>query len=761
MVALIIVDLSIGVFILRLTLGLCKSIEVKIRAQEYFGVLLQLHWHCLWEIELKALLVRWLTRIQRNMEALNKVEEESAAEIDQFICQVGGIFCNKVLKLMTDQKDDLRAHAGSLEGRPGNTPCPAGQHRVKRSDLRCGDMKGRTRRDSKLHRIEIKHKMALRRLPSMRRLPTSKDHNRYCDFHQDHGHTMGECHSLKSELEGLTQKGMLNDYISNKDQQAPPHLPPPSRIIHMITGELEVGGTSLKQQKLYVREVMGVELLDNRPDDEARATPIEELEEVELDDNDPIKKTQNGTKLDSKEREELINLLKSNKDVFDWTSADMPGIPTSVIVHKLSIDPLKKPVAKKRCLFGGERLQAIREEVQKLLQAGFDYHPLPSIDKLVEAASGNERLSLLDAYSGYHQVHIALEDEVKTSFCVSDEIYCYVMMPFGLKNAGATYQKKVKIVFQAQIDKNLEVYVDDIVVKSLKAEDHLTDLGETFDNLRKHSMKLNLAKCVFEVESGKFLGLLVSKRGMEVNLEKIKATEEIKPPKSIKDVQRLTRRVAALHQFISKVADRCLPFFKVLRSATQKDEAGKPKKFECTFERQTSFDELKAYLSSPPLLTKVEEGEILYLYLGISDTTVSSFLIREMGQLQKPVYYASKILQKLECSGRLIKWAVELGEFHITFQQRSSIRAQTLADFVVECTFNQGNTNFEVELWTLYVDGASNSKGSSVGPVLIGLENFQSEHALKFNFEATNNMAEYEAFLLGVCLAAELKVRFL
>ncbi|GKV28954.1 hypothetical protein SLEP1_g37938 [Rubroshorea leprosula] len=399
-----------------------------------------------------------------------------------------------------------------------------------------------------------------------------------------------------------------------------------------------------------------------------------------------------------------------------------------------------------------------------------DCHPLPSIDRLVESASGNEQLSLLDAYSGYHQVHLAPEDEVKTSFYAGDEIYCYVMMPFGLKNAEATYQKMVTIVFRAQIDRNLEVYVDDIVVKSLKAKDHLTDLAETFNNLRTHRMRLNLAKCVFGVESGKFLGFMVSRRGIEVNPEKIKAIEEMRPPKSIKDVQCLAGRIAALHRFVSKSVEKCLPLFKILRSVAHKDEAGKSKKFEWTSECQTTLNDLKSYLGSPPMLTKAEEGELLYLYLGVADVAVSSVLVKEVGKQQKPVYYASKvlqgaelrqILQKSECSGRLIKWAVELGEFQITFQQRSSIRAQALADFVVECTSASETVASELEQWTLYVDGSSRSRGSGAEAVLIGPGSFRSEHSLKFNFEATNNMAEYETLLLELRLAAELKVRSL
>ncbi|GKV50632.1 hypothetical protein SLEP1_g57332 [Rubroshorea leprosula] len=373
-----------------------------------------------------------------------------------------------------------------------------------------------------------------------------------------------------------------------------------------------------------------------------------------------------------------------------------------------------------------------------------DCYPMPNIDKLEEAASGNERLSLLDAYSGYHQVPMDPEDEEKTSFYAGDEIYCYVMMPFGLKNAGATYQKMVTIVFRAQIGRNLEVYVDDIMVKSLKADDHLTDLEETFNNLKQNRMRLNPAKCIFGVESGKFLGFMVSRRGIEVNPEKIRAIAEMEPPKSVKDIQRLTGRVAALNRFISKSADKCLPFFKIM--------------------------------SSPPLLTEAKDGEILYLYLGISYEAISSVLVREEAKQQKPIYYISSvlhgaelrypiaekaalaILQKPECFGRLIKWAVELGEFEITFQQRSAIWAQALADFIVECTPGNSIPITESNDWTLYVDGASSSKGSGAGALLIGPDGYRSEHALKFNFEATNNMAEYEALLLGLQLALELKL---
>ncbi|GKU94694.1 hypothetical protein SLEP1_g8146 [Rubroshorea leprosula] len=284
------------------------------------------------------------------------------------------------------------------------------------------------------------------------------------------------------------------------------------------------------------RQVMGVEILDNQPEDETRAAPGDDVEEVQIDDRDPTRKTQIGTRLNPEERAELITFLRANKDIFAWTSTNMPGIPTSVSQHKLNTNPLKKPVAQKRRLFGGERLKVIKEEVEKLLQAGFvrrvDHCEWVANPVLVKKANGKWQMA---------DVPMAPKDEEKTSFYADDEIYCYVMMPFGLKNA---------------------------VMKSLKAEDHLTDLEETFNNLRKNRMRWNPAKCIFGVESGKFLGFMVSRRGIEVNPEKIKAIAEMEPPKSVKDVQRLTGRVAALHRFISKLADKCLPFFKIMRLAT-------------------------------------------------------------------------------------------------------------------------------------------------------------------------------------------------
>ena len=190
-----------------------------------------------------------------------------------------------------------------------------------------------------------------------------------------------------------------------------------------------------------------------------------------------------------------------------------------------------------------------------------DSYPLPRIDQLVDATSGHELLTFMDAFSGYNQIRMASEDEEKTAFITNRGLYCYRVMPFGLKNAGATYQRLVNKIFKEQIGHNMEVYVDDMLVKSRSSGNHVADLEETFGALRKYRMKLNPTKCTFGVTSGKFLGFMVSGCGIEANPKKIHAVEKMTTPKSIKEVQCLTGRVAALNRFVSRSAERCLPFF--------------------------------------------------------------------------------------------------------------------------------------------------------------------------------------------------------
>ena len=183
--------------------------------------------------------------------------------------------------------------------------------------------------------------------------------------------------------------------------------------------------------------------------------------------------------------------------------------------------------------------------------------PLPKIDQQVDSTAGHERMSFLDAFQGYHQIALRREDQEKTAFITPRGVFCYKVIPFRLKNAGATYQRMVTKMFSKLLGKTVEVYIDDMVVKSIKSMDHMEDLRQVFSILRRHNLKLNASKCAFGVGSGKFLGFMVTQRGIEVNPDQIVAIQELQPPKTVREVQRLTGMAIALNRFIFKSVEKC------------------------------------------------------------------------------------------------------------------------------------------------------------------------------------------------------------
>ena len=163
-----------------------------------------------------------------------------------------------------------------------------------------------------------------------------------------------------------------------------------------------------------------------------------------------------------------------------------------------------------------------------------DSYPLPRVNVLVDSTTRHQLLSFMDTFSGYNQIRMHENDQEETSFVTNQGLFCYKVMPFGLKNAGATYQRLMNRMFAPQIGRNVQVYVDDMLVKSRQEEDHLKYLKETIDTLRSYNMKLNPGKCAFGVTVGKFLGFMVSQRGIEANPDKIRAIMEMKPPRNVK-----------------------------------------------------------------------------------------------------------------------------------------------------------------------------------------------------------------------------------
>ena len=252
----------------------------------------------------------------------------------------------------------------------------------------------------------------------------------------------------------------------------------------------------------------------------------------------------------------------------------MTGIDPALAVHRLQVKPDHPPFKQKRRKIAPERNRAVNEEIQKLLDIGSvrevhypdwlanvvvvrkkngkwrvcidftdlnkacpkDSFPLPHIDMLVDATAGHELLNFMDAFSGYNQILMHPDDQEKTAFITERGIFCYKVMPFGLKNAGATYQRLVNKMFADYLGDTMEVYIDDMLVKSLLAEQHLDHLRQAFEVLQKYGMKLNPTKCSFGVAAGKFLGYMVTQRGIEANPDQIRSIMNIQSPACIRDV---------------------------------------------------------------------------------------------------------------------------------------------------------------------------------------------------------------------------------
>nr|KYP75627.1 Retrovirus-related Pol polyprotein from transposon 297 [Cajanus cajan] len=362
----------------------------------------------------------------------------------------------------------------------------------------------------------------------------------------------------------------------------------------------------------------------------------------------------------------------------------MPGIDANFVCHRLAIHKEAKPVSQRKGKVGGERREAIVSETQKLLNASFirevryttwlanvvlvkknsgkwrmcvdytdlnkacpkDSYPLPSIDRLVDGASGHALLIFLDAYSRYNQIMMYPPDEVHTSFITDHANYCYRVMPFGLKNASATYQRLMDKVFHHQIGQNMEVYVDDMVVKTTSATDHASDLAEIFAQVRKHNMRLNSEKCVFGVHGGKFLGFMITSRGIEANPEKCKAIIQMQSPQTVKEVQRLAGRLVSLSRFIPKLAEKAGPIFTLLK---------KPKDFQWTNQCEEAFQSFKTFLTTPPILQRPNHNTDLLLYLAISENAISAVIVQEHQKVQKPIYFISRVLQDTERRYQMIE----------------------------------------------------------------------------------------------------------
>ncbi|XP_057976024.1 uncharacterized protein LOC131163452 [Malania oleifera] len=447
-----------------------------------------------------------------------------------------------------------------------------------------------------------------------------------------------------------------------------------------------------------------------KSDEKPTLTSSDPTVTINLGTNEEPKEVKIGAPLGGKERCEMINLLKEYQDVFAWSYQDMP-------------------------------------------------------DVLVDNTAGHALFSFMDGFSGYNQIKMAPEDKEKITFITLWGTFCYKVMPFGLKNAGATYQRAMVTLFHDLMHKEIEVYVDDMIVNYRDEYSHVMNLRKLFERLRKCQLKLNPEKCTFGASSGKLLGFIISEKGIEVDPDKIKAIREMPTPKTEKEVRSFLGQLNYIARFISQLTATCEPIFKLLK----KDN---PEKWseEC----QKAFEKIKEYLLNPPVLVPPVPGRPLILYLVVSENSMGCVLGQhdESGRKEHAIYYLSKKFTEYESSNRtMAHWQMLLTEYDITYVTRKAIKGSIIAEYLADRAVNdyqsmefdfpdqdidsidqekEGNVG-----WMMLFDGATNVWGHGIGAVLISPEGKYYPVTAKLTFPCTNNIAEYEECVLGLQAAID------
>ncbi|KAG9446513.1 hypothetical protein H6P81_012641 [Aristolochia fimbriata] len=427
-----------------------------------------------------------------------------------------------------------------------------------------------------------------------------------------------------------------------------------------------------------------------------------------------------------------------------------------------------------------------------------DYFPLPITELMVDATTGHEALSFMDGSSGYNQIRMDPKDEELTAFCTPKGIFCYKVMPFGLKNAGVTYQRAMQNIFDDFLHKRVECNVDNLVVKTKQRSDHLLDLRAVFERLRRFQLKMNSLKCAFGATSGKFLGFIVHNRGIEIDQSKIDAIQKMLEPRNVSELKR------------SKATwpGRCQPFSRLLKKDTP---------FEWDESCRNAFNNIKAYLTKPPVLVAPIIDKPLLLYIAVQERSVAALLAQcDKNNKERSLYYLSRTLvgaklnyspiektclafifaiQKLQhyllahstnlisradplkyimsrpiLSGRLAKWALLLSEFEINFVPQRAIKGQALANFLAdhpvlaEWELTEEFPDEEIFLgevlppWEMYFNGAARRSGAGAEVLFISPWKDLLPYSFVLTRTCSNNEAEYQAILLGLGMAVEMKL---
>ncbi|RDY12610.1 hypothetical protein CR513_02558, partial [Mucuna pruriens] len=349
--------------------------------------------------------------------------------------------------------------------------------------------------------------------------------------------------------DAFPNQSSLNQYIPSLNGNAIPMDEDPSQ-----TDE------SIKDDEAEIKALVEIEKWIEQ--EKPKFQPwTEELENINLDDEKEKKEVKVGKQMPLDLKIELMELLKEYANIV-WSYCDMPGLDQEIMEHKLPLLPNATPVRQQLRRMKPSVALKIKEEVEKQWNAGFlavsnypqwvanivpvpkkdgkdlncanpkDNFPLPHIDVLVDNTTQHAFFSVMDGFSGYNQILMAEEDREKTTFITFWGTFCYKVMPFGLKNAGVTYQRVMVTLFHDTMHKEIEVYVDDMIAKLKSPEQHLKDLRKLFARLCKYRLRLNPTKCTFGVKTGKLLGFVVNERGIKIDPDKVKAIKEMPIPKT-------------------------------------------------------------------------------------------------------------------------------------------------------------------------------------------------------------------------------------
>nr|GEZ86529.1 reverse transcriptase domain-containing protein [Tanacetum cinerariifolium] len=443
--------------------------------------------------------------------------------------------------------------------------------------------------------------------------------NKFCDFHNKKGHSTDECMQLKKQIEELVRAEKLSHLIkeikqgreqpkAGRKEAAAKDKPTTIYMLRLlVTIEDATHSTKAWMNFMIVKSLSPYNGIIGRPGLKAiQAVPFTVHGMLKF----PTEKgiitirsslliraecasvdTSSVTLGEKKARPANLTVplhpnfpdqevvVGGSLDIFAWQPSDMTRVPRSVAEHRLNVREGCLPVRQKK----------------------------------------------RDAYKGYHQIQLVTADEEKTSFHTGQGVYCYTKMPFGLKNGGATYQRLMDKAFESQMGRNIEVYVDDLVVKSYTEAEMVRDIEETFQTLRKINMKLNPKKCSFGLAEGVFLGYVITPEGIKPCPDKTAAVIQLPSPQIIKEVQSLNGKLASLNRFLSKSAEKSLPMFQTLKKCIKKSD------FRWTTEAEQAFQQLKQYLSDLPLLATPKPQEELIMYLSATHGAISAVLMTERG----------------------------------------------------------------------------------------------------------------------------------